>query len=137
VRRVELRKFACEVERIAKNPLESASIWTTATVSLAFGALLALLGSLAAQSKTNHQPEWLFIVEGTALGAFLLASIFCAWVNYRQKKDKVDQAAILAQQLRACDTRAPQQVSASGDDSSEWAFGTAPEAPAVGASEVA
>lgn len=107
VRRTELRRFVEEVEGIVADPLGSASNWASATASLAVASLFALLASLAAQGDRNHQPAWLFITEGIALGTFTLVAIFCGWVNRKQDHSREKRAQKLIGELRECDFRAP------------------------------
>lgn len=108
VRRVELRQFADDVVRIAKNPLENALAWTIALASLAVGAGLSLIALYGAQQeKGTHTPDWVLVLHWAAVIGFGTSAAFCKWVDGKQREGRDERASILARQIRACDSRAP------------------------------
>jgi hypothetical protein len=104
VRRTEIKEFADEVLRIARNPLENASAWAAGLLTLSVSAGLSLA---AIATTATNVPTWVYTAHGAVLFGGATAAWFAHWVNRKQRADSESRAELLADRIRACDERAP------------------------------
>jgi hypothetical protein len=106
VQRGELREWAAEVEVVMRTPIEAPGLWTSAGIGVVISALFFGVGLLASTGKNAPSPNP--YVVSAAAGLFVIGVLIIAFtrhVNRDAKRLNVGRGDLLAQKIRAADTR--------------------------------